>query len=148
MGLLFLGGLHKMCMFHEPEGFWPTIFLHIFSGALKNHYPVTSRALPSIASSEKVNCSSLNFTATSRKHFDHQNPPFSCKSLPKSEKNALVWGSSWLKFTLGTLILGSQRVHPSCNMAYCLIVLAPRPPDGTVHTWSTPAAIRRRRTDL
>ncbi len=32
MGLLFLGGLHKMCMFHEPEGFWPTFFYTFFWG--------------------------------------------------------------------------------------------------------------------
>ena len=67
MELLFLGGLHKMCMFHEPEGFWPTIF----SGYSKSHCPC-----------------SLHFTATSRKHFDRQNPPFSWKSLPKSEAPA------------------------------------------------------------
>ncbi len=43
-----------MCMFHEPEGFWPTIFLHIFLGALKSHYPVSSRAPSGPTSSEKV----------------------------------------------------------------------------------------------
>ena len=26
MELIVLGGLQKMCMFHEQEGFWPTIF--------------------------------------------------------------------------------------------------------------------------
>ena len=95
-------------MFHEPEGFWPTIYT-FFRGTQNSHCPVSLRALPSLASSEKVNWSSLNFTATSRKHFDRQNPPFSCKSLPKSEKNAFFWGSGWLKFTLGILILRSQR---------------------------------------
>ena len=79
-----------MCMFHEPEGFWPTIFLHIFSGALKNHYPVSSRAPSGPTSSEKVNWSTFNFTATSRKHFDPENARFCCNSLPKSEKNAFV----------------------------------------------------------
>ena len=51
MELFFSGGLQEMCMFHEPKGFWPTIFLHIFSGPLKSHCPVSSRALASIASS-------------------------------------------------------------------------------------------------
>ena len=35
MELIFLGGLQEMCMFHEPEGFWPTIFVHIFWGHSK-----------------------------------------------------------------------------------------------------------------
>jgi hypothetical protein len=26
MELIFFGGLQNMCMVHEPEGFWPTIF--------------------------------------------------------------------------------------------------------------------------
>ena len=30
MELLFLGGLQKMCIFHEPAGFGPNIFLDIF----------------------------------------------------------------------------------------------------------------------
>ncbi len=80
MELLFVGGLHKMCMC------WATIFLHIFSGAPKSHCPVPSRALPGLARLDKVNCSYLNFTTTSRKHFDPLNPPFGHKSLPKSEK--------------------------------------------------------------
>ena len=28
-------GTKKMCMLHEPEGFWPNIFLHIFGGVSK-----------------------------------------------------------------------------------------------------------------
>ena len=66
MELIFLGGLREMCMFHEPKGFWPTIFLHIFLGAFKSHFPVSSRGLPGGTSSVKVNWSSFNFT--SREH--------------------------------------------------------------------------------
>lgn len=77
-----------MCMFHETEGFWPTIFLHFFSGAPKNHCPLSRLGQPGTTSEEKVNWSSLNFTATSRKHFAPENARFCCNSLPKSEKNA------------------------------------------------------------
>ena len=87
MQLLFLGGLHKMCMFHEPEGFWPTIFLHTFLGALKIHCPVSPRERLGNTSEEKVNWSTFNFTATSREHTLCENARIFRKSLPKSEKN-------------------------------------------------------------
>jgi hypothetical protein len=77
MELLFSRGLENMCMFHEPEGFGPNIFLHIFSGPLKSHFPVSSRALPGVTSSEKVNWSTFNCIATFRK------TNYSRKSLPK-----------------------------------------------------------------
>ena len=89
MELLFLGGLHKMCMFHEPAGFGPNIFLHIFSGALKSHCPVSPRGTLRDTSEEKVNWSTFNFTATSREHTLRENARILRKSLPKSEKNAL-----------------------------------------------------------
>ena len=54
MELLFLGGLQKMCMFNEPEEFRPNIFLHIFSGALTSHCPVSPRERPGNTSEEKV----------------------------------------------------------------------------------------------
>ena len=88
MELLSLGGLQKMCMFHEAAGFWPTIFLHIFLGALKSDFPVSRLAHPSTTSEEKVNCSSFDFTATSREQTGHKNARICRKSLPKSEKNA------------------------------------------------------------
>ena len=77
-----------MCMFHEPEGFWPTIFLHIFLGALESHFPVSRRAKPSQASSVKVCWRYFNFITTFRKYFDPENARIFRKSLPKSEKNA------------------------------------------------------------
>ena len=40
MELKLVVGTEKMCMLHEPAGFWPNIFLNIFSGAFKSHYPV------------------------------------------------------------------------------------------------------------
>ena len=86
MELLFLGGLQKMCMFHEPAGFWPTIFVYIFLGALKSHFPVSQLGQPGTTSEEEVNWSSFNFTATSRKHFAPENARFCCNSLQKSEK--------------------------------------------------------------
>ena len=35
MELLFVGGLHKMCMFHEPAGFRPNIFYTFSRGHSK-----------------------------------------------------------------------------------------------------------------
>jgi hypothetical protein len=43
---------------------------------------------PGLASSEKVNWSTFNFTATSREHTLRRNAQFCRKSLPKSEKIA------------------------------------------------------------
>ena len=86
MELLFVGGLHKMCMFHEPAGFGPNICLHIFSGAIKSHCPVSRPAPTGPTSEEKVNWSTFNFAATSREHTLRENARILRKSLPKSEK--------------------------------------------------------------
>jgi hypothetical protein len=86
MELLFSGGLQEMCMFHEPKGFWPTIFLHIFSGPLKSHCPVSQGGPLRSTSAEKVNWSTFNFIATFRKDFEPENARIFRKSLPKSEK--------------------------------------------------------------
>jgi hypothetical protein len=34
-------GTEKMCMFNEPAGFWPNIFINLFWGLSKSHYLVT-----------------------------------------------------------------------------------------------------------
>jgi hypothetical protein len=36
MDLIFFGGLQKICMFHEPEGFGPNIFGHSKVTVLQN----------------------------------------------------------------------------------------------------------------
>jgi hypothetical protein len=66
-------------MFHEPEGFWPTIFLHIFSGALKSHCPVSWREGLRRTSEEKANWRYFNFITTSREQTLPENARFSCK---------------------------------------------------------------------
>jgi hypothetical protein len=86
MELIFSGGLENMCMFLEPKGFWPTIFLHIFSGAFKSHFPVSQGGPLRSTSAEKVNWSTFNFIATFRKDFEPENARIFRKSLPKSEK--------------------------------------------------------------
>jgi hypothetical protein len=88
MELFFSGGLEEMCMFHEPKGFWPTIFLHIFSGPLKSHCLVSQGGLPRFTSAEKVNWSTFNCNATSREHTLRENARIFRKSLPKSVKIA------------------------------------------------------------
>ena len=35
MGLKLFVGTEKMCMFHEPAGFWPNIFFKHFFGAFQ-----------------------------------------------------------------------------------------------------------------
>jgi hypothetical protein len=35
MDLKILVGTKKMCMFHDPAGFWPNIFVHTFLEPLK-----------------------------------------------------------------------------------------------------------------
>ncbi len=99
MELPLLVGTKKMCMYHEPAGFWPNIFLNIFSGAFKSHYLVSRRGQPGTTNAVKVNWRSFKFTATFTKHFDPQNAPFWRKSLSKSVKIACFWGSGWLKST-------------------------------------------------
>ena len=98
MELLFSGGLQEMCMFHEPKGFWPTIFLQKFSGALKSHYPVSRPAPTGSTSAVKVNWSTFNFNTTSREHTNRRNAPFCRKSLPKSEKKSM-----FLRLRLATI---------------------------------------------
>ena len=88
MELILFGGLPKMCMFHEPEGFRPNTFLHIFSGALKRHCPVSQGEPLRTTSAEKVNWSTFNFITTSREHTLRENARIFRKSLPKSVKNA------------------------------------------------------------
>ena len=78
----------EMCMFHEPAGFWPDIFLNIFSGAFKSHYPVSRMGGPGRTNEEKVNWSFLNFVATSREHTLRENARIFRKSLSKSVKMA------------------------------------------------------------
>jgi hypothetical protein len=75
-------------MFHEPAGFWPDIFLNIFSGAFKSHYPVSWSGDPGRTNEEKVNWSFLNFVATSREHTLRENARIFRKSLSKSVKMA------------------------------------------------------------
>ncbi len=135
MELFFSGGLQQMCMFHEPKGFGPTIFLHIFSGALKIHFPVSWRALVSLASSEKVNWSTFNFNTTSREHANPLNPPFCHKALPKSEKNACFWGSVWLNSTPGTLTPVKRGVIES-GSSYNPVLIRPRESEGHKLDWS------------
>ena len=84
-----LVGTKKMCMSHEPAGFWPNIFLNIFLGGLKIHYPVSRMGRPGPNNEEKVNCSSLKFVATSREHTLPENARLGRKQPSKSVKNAL-----------------------------------------------------------
>ena len=89
MALNIFVGTKKMCMFHEPAGFWPNIFVHIFLGALKSHYLVSQLATPGYTNEEKVNWSFLFFFTTPREHTLPENPRFWRNSLSKSVKNEL-----------------------------------------------------------
>ena len=113
MDLKILVGTKKMCMFHEPAGFWPNIFLHIFLGALKSHYPVCRRERPGNTNAVKVNWRYFNFMTTSRTHTLRENARIFHKSLSKSVKNVLFWGSCWLKSTPKTLIPANWGVIES-----------------------------------
>ena len=86
MGLKNFVGTKKMCMFHEPKGFWPNMFLHIFLGPLKIHWLVSWLEQPGTTNEEKVNWSLLNFMATSRKHSLRENARIFRKSLSKYVK--------------------------------------------------------------
>ena len=57
MELLLLVGTEEMCMYHEPAGFWPNIFLTIFWGAFKSHYLVSWLGHTGSSNAEKVNWS-------------------------------------------------------------------------------------------
>jgi hypothetical protein len=89
MELTLLVGTEEMCMFHEPAGFWPNIFLSIVLEALKSHYAVSRLAQAGTTNEEKVNWRSFNFNATSREHTLRENARIFRKSLSKSVKNEL-----------------------------------------------------------
>ena len=76
MDLKILVGTKKMCISHEPKGFWPYIFLTIFLGALKSHCPVSLGGQPRATNEEKVNWSLLILTTTSREHTVPENAHF------------------------------------------------------------------------
>ena len=97
MELPLLVGTKEMCMFHEPAGFWPNIFLNIFLGALKSHYLVSRLAGPGPTNEEKVNWSFSKFVATSREQTWCEKVRIFHKSLSKSVKIACFWGFGRLK---------------------------------------------------
>ena len=88
MELIFFVGTERMCVFHEPAGFWPNIFLSIVLEALKSHYAVSRLAQAGTPNEEKVNWKSFNFNATSREHTLRENARIFRKSLSKSVKMA------------------------------------------------------------
>ena len=63
MDLKMFVGTEKMCMFHEPAGFWPNIFVHVFLGHSKSHCHVTSRGPTGSSSAIKVKWRYFNFAA-------------------------------------------------------------------------------------
>jgi hypothetical protein len=68
---------------------------------------------PGRTNEEKVNWSFSKFVTTSREHTWCEKVRIVCKSLSKSVKNYIFWGSGWLKFTPGTLIQVKRGVIES-----------------------------------